>query len=228
LVGFNSDNVYSIGCAIKSNLNAMDNLIKKIDKEKDYEKAFPYIVSSVDEMAKNYKVISSKKEKIRKTLQHRVNQIKRQRELSAGKINYVQRKIARTEQALANEQIDYRQIALKTTLKFQKQELEVWQKFQSGMQFNMLIAKLEGASNGINEFIDILDANTMVYTQASSTLHAITDYKSAKANLQEVLAVVELGDDLIRSWDKLSLVIDGAMSHLEDVEAINFETEERN
>jgi hypothetical protein len=228
LVGFNTDNVSSIGRSIKSNINVMNKLTKRINKEKNYEKAFPYIVQSVDQMAKNYKYISDRKEKINRTLHKRVNQIRKQRQMAYGKIAFVRRKIARTEMELAAERIDYRKIALKSTLKFQKQELEVWEKFAYGMQFDLLINKLDDASGGINKFVDILDANSMVYTQASITLHAIEDYKNAKADLQEVLAVVDLGNDLIASWDKLAVVIDGAMQHLETVESINFQTEENN
>lgn len=222
LIGFNTDNVTSIGTTIKGNINALDNLIKYIDKAKTYEEAFPHIVTTVDQLAKNYKSIADKKESIKNTLNSRINKVKQQRELARGKLIYVQKKINVTQLALASETVDYKKAALKTTLKFQKQEYEVWDKFATGMQFNELISRLEAASGGINQFIDILSSNSMVYTQASTTLHAVQDYKNAKADLQEVLTVVELGDDLIQSWDKLSIVIDGAMSHIEEVEAINF------
>lgn len=224
LIEFNTDNVKSIGAGIKRNINIMDNLIKEIDNTKDYEKAFPHIVSSVDELAKSYQNISSKKELIRKTLQNKVNDVKTQRELTKGKIAFVKQKIAKTEMALANERTDYRKVALETTLKFEKQELEVWERFATGVQFNEMIAKLEDASGGINKFIDILDANTMVYTQAAITLHAVQDYKRAKQDLAEVIAVIDMGNELVESWSKLSVVIDGAMAHMDEIEAINFDS----
>jgi phage-related protein len=188
LLGFNGDNVSEIGRTIKSNINEFDGLIKDIDKAKTYDQAFPHIVKTVDKLALNYKKISDKKEKIRKTLIKRVKQIEKQRELAVGKIGYIEDKISNTNRELANETLDYRKSALQITLKFQKQELDVWQRFATGMQFNILINRLESASNGINSFVDILSTNEMVYTQASSTLHAISDYRSAKQDLQEVLA----------------------------------------
>jgi len=224
LIGFNTANVKDIGRAINSNINVLDELIIKIDKAKDYEKIFPEILSSVEKISANYNEISSKKELIRETLMKRVNDIKKQRALALEKIRFIDNKINKTKMDIANERTDYRKTALETTLKFQIQERDVWQRFATGMRFTELINNLTEASGGINKFIDILDANSMVYNQAVITLKAIQSYKNASKDLQEVLAVVNLGNDLISSWDKLSLVLDGAMERVETIENFDFNT----
>lgn len=222
LIEFNTANVNDIGRAINSNIDVLDELIIKIDKAKDYEKVFPIILSSVEKISANYNDISSKKELIRETLMRRVNDIKKQRALALEKIGFIDNKINRTKMDIANERTDYRKTALETTLKFQIQERDVWQRFVTGMRFTELINNLTDASGGINKFIDILDANSMVYNQAVITLKAIQSYKNASKDLQEVLAVVNLGNDLIASWDKLSLVLDGAMERVETIENFDF------
>jgi hypothetical protein len=100
-------------------------------------------------------------------------------------------------------------------------------KFNRGMQFRELISKLQDASKGINKFIDILSVNADVYEQASITLNTIQSYKKATKDLQEVMSVIDLGNDLVESWGKLAMVIDGAMQHIETIENIDFSNMEQ-
>lgn len=222
LINFNTENVSDVGKIIRKNIDILDNLILKINETEEYEKVFPEIVNSVDGLSDNYNKLSNMKEDIRKTLNKRVDNIVKKQKLTTEKIEILTQNINITKTEIVNEKTDYRKKALKTKLKFQEQELEVWNKFSKGMKFNELISKLRDASGGINKFIDILDANAEVYEQASKTLHAIQSYKNAHKDLQEVLAVVELGNELIDSWDKLAIVIDGAMERIESVESIEF------
>jgi len=223
LVDFNTDNVKFIGKVIDRNIKIFDELIVKINQSEDYEKVFPVIVTSVDKLAKNYRTIANKKESIRKTLDRQVKEIEDQRIVSAEKIKFINQKIKQTEREIAKETVDYRISAFKSTLRFQEQERDVWIKFNRGMQFTDLISKLRDASGGINKFIDILDVNAGVYEQASITLNTIQSYKKATKDLQEVMSVVDLGNDLVDSWNKLAIVIDGAMEHIETIETLDFD-----
>jgi len=222
LVDFNTDNVNFVGKVIDRNVKILDELIIIINQSDDYEKIFPVIVKSVSKLAKNYRTIANKKEDIRKTLERQVTKIEKQRVISGDKITFINRKIVETRRQLNAEKVDYKINALKTTLRFQEQERDVWVKFNNGMQFNEMLLKLRDASGGINKFVDILAVNADVYEQASITLNTIQSYKKATKDLQEVISVVDLGNDLVESWSKLAIVIDGAMSHIETIENIDF------
>ena len=222
LIKFNTDNVEDIGKIINCNIKILDKLIKTINESKDYEKVFPKIVSSVEDLAENYRIIADMKEEIRATLDKRVSQVETQRKNTKEKIDFINKKINKTRLDISNEKVDYRKTALQTTLRFQEQERDVWQRFGTGMQFTDLINKLREASGGINKFIDILQVNAAVYEQAAITLKAIQSYKNASKDLQEVLQVVDLGNELIASWDKLAIVIDGAMDRIETIETFDF------
>lgn len=222
LIRFNTDNVSSIGRGISRNIEILDELIIKIKESSSYEEVFPEIVSGVTALANSYREIANMKEDISGTLNKRINRIQTQKERVNKKINHIRDKINESNFELKNEKVDYRKTALKTKIKFQKQELEVWDKFANGIQFNDLIKRLTEASGGINRFVDILESNADVYEQASITLKAIQSYKNAHKDLQEVLAVVDLGDDLIETWDKLAIIIDDAMEKIEVVESFEF------
>ena len=224
---FNYDNVYSVGKVLKTNLNILDQLINDMDKAPNYEKAFPDIVKRVNELSASYQEISDKKAQIKTTLKNRIEEIKSKEKTVGEKICLLEQKINRTKLDISNTKVDYELQGFKTILKFQQQELEVWKKFQSGMKFKEIINKLNSAKGGIEKFIDILDMNAMVYKQAASTLNAIQSYKETAKELQEILSVAELGDSLISSWEKLSIVIDTAMMHIDEVEKITFEEEKK-
>jgi len=222
LVDFNTDNVNFIGKVIDRNIKVLDELIVIINSSNDYESVFPVIVESVDKLAKNYRTIANKKEDIRKTLEEQITKIEKQRVIANDKIKFINDKINQTQKNLSLEKEDYRQNALKTTLKFQEQERDIWMKFVNGMKFNEMIIKLRQASGGINKFIDILSVNADVYNQASVTLKTIQSYKKATKDLQEIISVVDLGNNLIESWGKLAIIIDGAMTHIETIETMDF------
>jgi len=219
---FNGNNVTEIGNAIGNNIKLMNDLTNYINKSKNYEEAFPHIVTTVNRLARSYRGISDKKEVIRTTLNNKIADIRKQQEVAKEKIKYIENKIRTSENELSSEHVDYRKTSLEMTIKFQKQEKEVWVRFVSGVRFNELLTKLTSASDGINKFIDILDANTKVYEAAATTLSAVQSYKNASKELQEVLNVVELGDELVDSWNKLSLIIDGAIDNIDNVEKIDF------
>lgn len=176
-------------------------------------------MKTINEVAGKYEDIAKNKEKISSSLSKQISNVQNASLRCENEINRLNSVVGQTKRKIAVETVDYRKTALQTTLKFQEQELSVWKRFKDDIDFGTLASKMKEAKGGIERFVDILDQNAMVYRAAANTLNAIQDYKNATKDLQEVINVMDLGDQLVNSWSKLSVVIDGAIAHIESVEA---------
>jgi len=200
-------------------MKLFDDLTIKVEKAKTYKEVFPDIVKTMDRVATNYEDIAKHKDDITKSLHKQIYAVQQQESVCDTKIANLNGQISSNQNKLVGETVDYRKTALETTIKFQQQELEVWIKFKKDLDFGELHSKMIQASAGIERFVDILAQNAMVYRQASNTLKAMQDYQNATRDLQDVLGVMQMGDQLVSSWSKVSILIDQTMTHLDDVES---------
>lgn len=216
---FNYGSASEIGKSIDKTMKLFDDLTIKVQKSESYGEVFPDIVKTMDRVASNYEDIADHKDDISKSLYKQINAVQKQEIVCNTKIANLNGQISANQNKLLGETVDYRKTALETTIKFQQQELEVWTKFKKDLDFGELHSKMIQAKSGIERFVDILSQNAMVYRQASNTLKAMQDYQNATRDLQDVLGVMQMGDQLVASWGKVSILIDETMTHLDDVES---------
>lgn len=214
---FDHTNVGSIRSLIKTNLSIIEDITIRLERDDSFSETFPYIVRKINDLADAYEDLAEKRIEIRDHLNRKLFELDVQAQVVDRKIGLLRRDIANKRRKMAGME-EYQKKSFEIQIKFIEQEVEIWKRFKNKFDIRRISSKFRKARDGINKFVDILYHNGLVYRQAAQTLNAMNDYRHAEKAINEIIALEELGESLVASWDDLALIMDSAFSQIDDIE----------